>query len=140
MKYFYESIVIVLLATTLARPVVKWKILFYSTKNISGDYTCEASNGVGLAQSYSIQLKVYAQPYFIKEPESQTAAEEITPETAKAREEEVFAAWGCQPFPLSAAMGEVVEGNPMGGDIGGGGRMCGVDGCLIRCACASCDM
>ena len=63
------------MATTLARPVVKWKILFYSTKNISGDYTCEASNGVGLAQSYSIQLKVYAQPYFIKEPESQTAAE-----------------------------------------------------------------
>ena len=30
---------------------------------------------MGLAQSYSIQLKVYAQPYFIKEPESQTAAE-----------------------------------------------------------------
>ena len=40
-----------------------------------GDYTCEASNGVGIAKSYSIQLKVYAQPYFIKEPESQTAAE-----------------------------------------------------------------
>ena len=43
--------------------------------NDEGDYTCEASNGVGLAQSYSIQLKVYAQPYFTKEPESQTAAE-----------------------------------------------------------------
>ena len=40
-----------------------------------GDYTCEASNGVGIAKSYSIQLKVYAHPYFIKEPESQTAAE-----------------------------------------------------------------
>ena len=24
-----------------------------------GDYTCEASNGVGIAQSYSIQLKVW---------------------------------------------------------------------------------
>ena len=45
--------------------------------NDEGDYTCEASNGVGLAQSYSIQLKVYAQPYFTKEPESQTAAEVI---------------------------------------------------------------
>ena len=43
--------------------------------NDEGDYTCEASNGVGIAKSYSIQLKVYAQPYFTKEPESQTAAE-----------------------------------------------------------------
>jgi len=40
-----------------------------------GDYTCEASNGVGIAKSYSINLKVYAAPYFTKEPESQTAAE-----------------------------------------------------------------
>ena len=40
-----------------------------------GDYTCEASNGVGIAQSYSIQLVVYAAPYFTKEPQSQTAAE-----------------------------------------------------------------
>ena len=40
-----------------------------------GDYTCEALNGVGIAKSYSINLKVYAAPYFTKEPESQTAAE-----------------------------------------------------------------
>lgn len=40
-----------------------------------GDYTCEASNGVGIAQSYSIQLTVYAAPFFKKEPQSQTAAE-----------------------------------------------------------------
>ena len=40
-----------------------------------GDYTCEASNGVGIAQSYSIHLAVHAYPYFTKEPESQTAAE-----------------------------------------------------------------
>jgi len=40
-----------------------------------GDYTCEASNGVGLQKSYSIKLKVYAAPYFTIRPESQTAAE-----------------------------------------------------------------
>jgi len=40
-----------------------------------GDYTCEASNGVGIAKSYSINLKVYTSPYFTKEPESQTASE-----------------------------------------------------------------
>ena len=39
-----------------------------------GDYTCEATNGVGIAQSYSIQMTVYAEPYFKKEPQSQTAA------------------------------------------------------------------
>ena len=40
-----------------------------------GDYTCEATNGAGIAKSYSIQLTVYAAPYFTKEPQSQTAAE-----------------------------------------------------------------
>ncbi len=40
-----------------------------------GDYTCEASNGVGLAKSYSINLEVLAKPRFITEPEIQTAAE-----------------------------------------------------------------
>jgi len=40
-----------------------------------GDYTCEASNGVGIAKSYSINLKVYAAPYFTKKPDSKTAAE-----------------------------------------------------------------
>lgn len=41
----------------------------------AGDYTCEASNGVGIAKSYSIRLEVKAKPRFIKEPEYQTAAE-----------------------------------------------------------------
>lgn len=41
----------------------------------AGDYTCEASNGVGLAKSYSINLEVLAKPRFIREPEIQTAAE-----------------------------------------------------------------
>ncbi len=42
----------------------------------AGDYTCEASNGVGLAKSYSIALDVLAKPRFIVEPEYQTAAED----------------------------------------------------------------
>lgn len=41
----------------------------------AGDYTCEASNGVGLAKSYAINLEVLAKPRFITEPEIQTAAE-----------------------------------------------------------------
>lgn len=41
----------------------------------AGDYTCEASNGVGLAKSYSIHLEVKAEPSFITEPQFQTAAE-----------------------------------------------------------------
>ena len=41
----------------------------------AGDYTCEASNGVGLAKSYSINLEVLAKPRFITEPEIETAAE-----------------------------------------------------------------
>lgn len=32
-------------------------------------YTCEASNGVGLATSHSIDLKILAAPYFTVEPE-----------------------------------------------------------------------
>jgi neuronal cell adhesion protein len=41
----------------------------------AGDYTCEASNGVGLTQSYSINLEVLARPRFLTEPVLQTAAE-----------------------------------------------------------------
>ena len=41
----------------------------------AGDYTCEASNGVGLTQSYSINLEVLARPKFLVEPQVQTAAE-----------------------------------------------------------------
>ncbi|XP_071743212.1 neuroglian isoform X5 [Lepeophtheirus salmonis] len=35
----------------------------------AGDYTCEASNGVGIAKSYSISIEVHARPRFIVEPE-----------------------------------------------------------------------
>ena len=37
-----------------------------------GDYTCEASNGVGIAKSYSISLAVHASPYFTKVSSSNT--------------------------------------------------------------------
>lgn len=45
-----------------------------------GTYTCEASNGVGDANSYSISLQVMAVPYFTVEPEIITAAEDETVE------------------------------------------------------------
>ncbi|XP_052866871.1 neuroglian isoform X2 [Anopheles cruzii] len=41
----------------------------------AGTYTCEVSNGVGNADSYSINLGVNAVPYFIIEPEIVNAAE-----------------------------------------------------------------
>ncbi|CAF4862033.1 unnamed protein product [Pieris macdunnoughi] len=40
-----------------------------------GTFTCEISNGVGQAQSYSIQLNVEAAPFFIEEPQFQNLAE-----------------------------------------------------------------
>uniref|UniRef100_A0A6V7JAT1 Uncharacterized protein n=1 Tax=Bracon brevicornis TaxID=1563983 RepID=A0A6V7JAT1_9HYME len=40
-----------------------------------GNYTCEASNGVGSAKTHSIDLKVMAIPYFTVEPESQIVAD-----------------------------------------------------------------
>lgn len=43
-----------------------------------GSYTCEASNGVGTAKSYSINLQVMAVPYFTEEPENVNAAEDET--------------------------------------------------------------
>ncbi|XP_017782809.1 PREDICTED: neuroglian isoform X2 [Nicrophorus vespilloides] len=43
-----------------------------------GQYTCDVSNGVGVAQSYSINLKVYAVPFFTEEPEIINAAEDET--------------------------------------------------------------
>lgn len=45
-----------------------------------GAYTCEVSNGVGEAKSYSINLRVLAVPYFIKEPERANKAEDETVE------------------------------------------------------------
>ena len=35
----------------------------------AGNYECEASNGVGVAKSYSINVQVLAAPYFVVEPE-----------------------------------------------------------------------
>ncbi|XP_067206790.1 neuroglian isoform X2 [Linepithema humile] len=43
-----------------------------------GAYTCEASNGVGSADSYSIHLQVLAVPYFTVEPVFTEAAEDET--------------------------------------------------------------
>ncbi|KAK7793446.1 hypothetical protein R5R35_010061 [Gryllus longicercus] len=43
-----------------------------------GSYTCDASNGVGEAKSYSIHLQVLATPYFTVEPEFINAAEDET--------------------------------------------------------------
>nr|XP_032528918.1 neuroglian isoform X2 [Danaus plexippus plexippus] len=40
-----------------------------------GTYTCEVSNGVGTAETYSIQLNVEAAPFFIEEPQFQNLAE-----------------------------------------------------------------
>nr|XP_023019782.1 neuroglian [Leptinotarsa decemlineata]XP_023019783.1 neuroglian [Leptinotarsa decemlineata]XP_023019784.1 neuroglian [Leptinotarsa decemlineata] len=45
-----------------------------------GTYTCEVSNGVGEAKSYSINLQVQAVPYFTIEPEKVNAAEDETVE------------------------------------------------------------
>ncbi|KAI4487248.1 hypothetical protein M0804_005397 [Polistes exclamans] len=45
-----------------------------------GTYSCEASNGVGDANSYSINLQVMAVPYFTVEPEIINAAEDETVE------------------------------------------------------------
>lgn len=46
----------------------------------AGSYTCDTSNGVGNAQSYSINLQILATPYFTVEPEIQNAAEDETVE------------------------------------------------------------
>ncbi|XP_066590095.1 neuroglian isoform X2 [Prorops nasuta] len=48
--------------------------------NDEGSYTCEASNGVGDAKSYSINLQVLAVPYLTVEPENINAAEDETVE------------------------------------------------------------
>ena len=44
----------------------------------AGNYECEASNGVGLAKSYSINLQVLAAPYFTTEPENYVGADDET--------------------------------------------------------------
>ncbi|XP_025162697.1 neuroglian isoform X2 [Harpegnathos saltator] len=53
-------------------------VIKHVTFEDQGTYTCEASNGVGTAQSYSISLQVMAVPYFTVEPEIVNAAEDET--------------------------------------------------------------
>lgn len=55
-------------------------IIRHATFEDAGSYTCDVSNGVGNAQSYSINLVVNAIPYFTVEPEIQNAAEDETAE------------------------------------------------------------
>lgn len=55
-------------------------IIRHATFEDRGSYTCDSSNGVGNAQSYSISLDVLAVPYFTVEPEIQNAAEDETVE------------------------------------------------------------
>lgn len=50
-------------------------VIKHVTVDDEGDYTCEVSNGVGDARSYSINLKVLSVPYFTEEPEVVNAAE-----------------------------------------------------------------
>lgn len=51
-------------------------VIRHATFEDQGYYTCDVSNGVGTAQSYSIKLDVLATPYFTIEPEIQNAAED----------------------------------------------------------------
>jgi neuronal cell adhesion molecule len=51
-------------------------IIKHATNDDEGSYTCESSNGVGQAESYSIKLQILSLPYFTVEPEIQNAAED----------------------------------------------------------------
>ncbi|XP_026272122.1 neuroglian isoform X2 [Frankliniella occidentalis] len=53
-------------------------IIKHLTFEDEGAYTCEASNGVGSAKTYSINLQVLAVPYFTVEPDVINAAEDET--------------------------------------------------------------
>ncbi|XP_060803660.1 neuroglian [Amyelois transitella] len=53
----------------------KTLVIKYPGYEDQGTYTCEASNGVGEAQSYSIELEIEAAPFFTVEPEIQNMAE-----------------------------------------------------------------
>ncbi|XP_028040488.1 neuroglian-like isoform X2 [Bombyx mandarina] len=53
----------------------KTLVIKYPTYDDQGTYTCEVSNGVGSAQSNSIQLNIEAAPFFTVEPEIQNLAE-----------------------------------------------------------------
>ncbi|KAF9816679.1 hypothetical protein SFRURICE_018559 [Spodoptera frugiperda] len=58
----------------------KTLVIRYPTYEDQGTYTCEVSNGVGTAQSYSILLNIEAAPFFTVEPEFQYRAEGDTAE------------------------------------------------------------
>ncbi|XP_068158953.1 neuroglian isoform X1 [Drosophila tropicalis] len=51
-------------------------VIRQANRDDEGTYTCDVSNGVGNAQSYSINLKINAIPYFTEEPDFQNAAED----------------------------------------------------------------
>ncbi|XP_068206070.1 LOW QUALITY PROTEIN: neuroglian-like [Palaemon carinicauda] len=53
----------------------KTLVIRYVDFEDEGQYECEASNGVGVAKSYSMNVQVQAIPYFEKEPEVENKAE-----------------------------------------------------------------
>lgn len=53
----------------------KTLVIRYVDFEDEGNYECEASNGVGTAKSYSMNVKVQAIPYFEREPEVENKAE-----------------------------------------------------------------
>ncbi|KAK7076289.1 ATP-dependent DNA helicase chl1, partial [Halocaridina rubra] len=53
----------------------KTLVIRYVDFEDEGQYECEASNGVGVAKSYTMNVKVEAIPYFEKEPEVENKAE-----------------------------------------------------------------
>ncbi|XP_076060460.1 neuroglian isoform X2 [Oratosquilla oratoria] len=58
----------------------KTLVIQYVDYDDAGTYECEASNGVGIAKSYTMTVKVQAVPYFTVEPEIQNKAEGETAE------------------------------------------------------------
>ncbi|XP_069981771.1 neuroglian isoform X2 [Penaeus vannamei] len=53
----------------------KTLVIRYVDFEDEGQYECEASNGVGVAKSYTMNVEVQAIPYFEKEPEIENRAE-----------------------------------------------------------------
>ncbi|XP_063870133.1 neuroglian-like isoform X1 [Scylla paramamosain] len=58
----------------------KTLVIRYVDFEDEGTYECEASNGVGVAKSYSMNVEVQAIPYFVEEPEVANKAEGETAE------------------------------------------------------------